>query len=190
MKNYAISYLSGAFMGASCMFLFMFNNVGNENETIIEKEIHHHYDTLAVPFVVEIPIPYKVEVPYPVPSNVDTSEILKRFFSLKVYENTYEDSVLKIDLIDSVSRNMIVGRSIKRSLLIPLTTTVINNPVQKQYVNGFYIGPEIIASNNNYGLLAGGSWVNKNASISGAVGLINTTPAIKIGYKWRIASKK
>lgn len=108
----------------------------NKTELIYDTVTHYvpndiyHYseriDTVYVPKIVEIP------------SDIDTAAILVNYYSKFKYQRYWNDSLIKIELVDVISQNRVIASNwLKYEILRPQTvnkyTTIVNN--YTNYVN-------------------------------------------------------
>lgn len=126
------------------------------------------------------------------------SELYNQFNSLKqslLSKNIYQDS-LKIDtfgyikLIDTIQRNLIIGRSFIKDLNIPNKTVYITNTVYPPIKRQLYIGGALQGTNNqlitqlNLGLV----YKNKHDHLYGLYSGLNTNGQLSFGVQsyWKI----
>lgn len=122
-------------------------NIENQTEptkpTIVEVL---KWDTVTKKILVNkpYPVPGKDSI-ITIPQDVDTSEILKKYFTQHIYADTIADTNLVAFINDTVSMNQIKARGFYYKLIKPThTTTIINNPPIKKkaefFVGGFTSG--------------------------------------------------
>lgn len=97
-----------------------------------------------------IPLPVPVSIwrePVPEPADIDTAAVLSDYYSKKVYSEQIDvDSVLKIQITDTLSRNGLLGRQINYSLHVPTVTIRQKKPNLTVSVIGdsrYYAGTQI-----------------------------------------------
>lgn len=79
---------------------------------------------------------------------VDTAMILKDYFAIHVYNRHWEDTLIKVDLKDTVTQNTFLGNKFKYEILRPQTiinTTVDNSVHYNKYL---YVGLDIPFKNS------------------------------------------
>lgn len=76
----------------------------------------HHIDTIHTTVIDSI------EVSYPIPAITDTADILKKYFSKRVYRRSFEDSLIKANWTDIVQENKL--QNIKSNLTYSLKKPV------------------------------------------------------------------
>ena len=142
-------------------------------------------DTITIP---GDPIPYAVRVEVPVPHdsfivvndtfyrNVDTAEILRKYFTMYFYSDTIRDSSFIAILNESITRNTIVDRQlfvqnlrakqVIKNTTIPLTSTkwFISAGTTIGDKTGFMLGGMYLNGKNAYGL--GYDIINNNIQLS------------------------
>lgn len=109
------------------------------NTVTIEK----YYDTTR--YITQLAVPYPVEkiIPVEIPANVDTSAILREFFSRNVYHRVLKDDTIAfIALQDTVSRNSLGRSSLIYSNRRP-TQIITNMTILADPVNKVFVGPAI-----------------------------------------------
>lgn len=109
------------------------------NTVTIEK----YYDTTR--YITQLAVPYPVEkiIHVEIPANVDTSAILREFFSRNVYHRVLKDDTLAfIALQDTVSRNSLGRSSLIYSNRRP-TQIITNMTILADPVNKVFVGPAI-----------------------------------------------
>jgi hypothetical protein len=73
-----------------------------------------------------------------IPTIVDTVKILKDYFAVHVFDRKWEDDTLKVNVIDSISKNTPIGNIFKYKIKAPFTTTtttIDNSITYNRYVN-------------------------------------------------------
>jgi len=85
---------------------------------------------------------------------VDTAEILKNYFALHVYNRHWEDSLLSVNLRDTVTQNRFMGNDFNYRILRPQTiiNTIVDNSVK--YNSCLYFGLDIFCPNMEYSEIA------------------------------------
>ena len=81
---------------------------------------------------------------------VDTAMILMDYFALHVYNRTWEDSLIKVDLRDTVTQNRFTGNDFKYRILRPQTITNITQDNSVHYSKYLYGGVDIPFYNAEY----------------------------------------
>jgi len=81
---------------------------------------------------------------------VDTAEILRDYFALHVYNRQWEDSLLSVNLRDTITENHFLGNKFQYQILRP--QTIINNTTDNSihYAKYVYAGIDIPIQNINY----------------------------------------
>lgn len=134
----------------------------------------------SIPYMVEVkvPVPYDSIVTdtqyYPNP--VDTSEILKKYYTRYFYTDTIADSSVIAIIHEEITRNLVADRQVWFQNLRPhaVTYTTINEPAPKLYAG-------IVASNyGKIGIGPGFIYSRKNDAFTLGVDLVNT--GITAGY--------
>jgi len=129
--------------------------------------IKHEVDTIVVPVkqivyrdgkdIYQETIVYKT-----VPSNVDTNDIIKNYYSQLIYKDTLKlkDSLGFVTIVDTIFNNSILGRkweSHVNKFIVKETTIVKELPKNQFFIGGFggynsqlnsiYLGPSIMLKN-------------------------------------------
>lgn len=73
-----------------------------------------------------------------VPQSVDTSKIIQEYFTTLQYNDSVETDSVKIHIMETVSQNRILARSLTTSLKFPCKTIITN--VQDKQRNKIYLG--------------------------------------------------
>jgi hypothetical protein len=169
--------------------------VGGKKYTVIQRII----DTQYIPKTHTVYKPGEtifVEKPIyiDVPANVDTAEILRDYYSKRVYKDTIKlkDSLGTITLVDTIQENKIKGRTFKSNInqvVIKDSIIVVKPPVNQVYVggviganraNGFnYFGPTFVLKTKSDNMYSLGVGLNNNL-----------IPSIQGGIYWKIKLKK
>jgi hypothetical protein len=66
-----------------------------------------------------------------IPADVDTAAILAKYFAMNIYQRNYTDSLLRLDITDTVTMNQLGTTGIKYQILRPeeKTTITVTNTV-------------------------------------------------------------
>lgn len=153
--------------------------------------IKHEVDTVIVPVnqlvyrdgkdIYRDSIVYKI-----VPSNVDTNDIIKNYYSQLIYKDTLKlnDSLGYVSVVDTIFNNSILGRkweSHVNKIMVKELTVVKELPKNQFFVGGFggynsqlssiYLGPSIMLKNKkenaiNLGIAVG---TGKEVLIQGGI---------------------
>lgn len=104
-----------------------------------------------------VPKPYKVSVPVPyavvdsftetVVERVDTTQILKQFYSTLYYSDTQPIKYGSITINDTVSKNKIQGRGLVINQDIPIVTKTITEVIKRR--NVLMVGVEALGNKDN-----------------------------------------
>lgn len=68
-----------------------------------------------------------------IPADVDTAEILRKFYSRYVYARNWEDSLIKVSFKDTVSQNKIQNSSNLKYQILRPQTVIVNETNIKSY---------------------------------------------------------
>ncbi len=150
-------------------------------------------DTIKVPYYT--PIPGDI-VYVPVPTDIDTTAILQRYFATRFYSDTVPlDSIGTVQIKDSISKNQIVSRSLIFNYSIPIITETIM--IESKLVNKFYLGGGINFDSSNFinsAYVSGLFKTKKDKIFAVNIGSFYTDSSIKpyIGgaLYWRINFKR
>ena len=127
-----------------------------------------------------------------VPANVDTAAILKQYYALQVYKDTLhlKDSLGYIAVIDSISKNSLLGRTWDARIN---KTTVTNTIYLKELTNQFYLGGSLGIQKPD-DLMIGGNAIlkTKTDKIFGLGFGVNTQlqPYFQGTMLWKLSFKK
>jgi len=134
--------------------------------------------TYLPPITVNIPPSQSPQVIIqPVPASVDTSEILKAYFSQVNYNDSIHTDSVSIWISESVSRNMIQSRDVRWKLKVPIqTVTEYHTSVRSGLVYGGManIHREAIVFS------VGGGYRFKSGSV--LFGTIGTDRSVSVGW--------
>lgn len=164
--------------------------IGSKEYILLKNKVDTIWEVRDSLIPVYRPVPGpRVEVE--VPANVDTTAILKDYFSKNVYNDTIRlDSVGYVSVKDTISENFIYSREVYYNYEIPtITKTTI---VKDKPVNQVYAG---FGANINSSLYVGGLLKNKQDRIYGlnlglSVNHTQVTPFIGGSIYWKLKLKK
>jgi hypothetical protein len=162
----AITYISGCQRGKK---LKQCPQITSETVYIHDTVTHFIYDIY--PAYIE----GKEKIIYiDVPAKVDTALILKEYFAQHIFNRKWQDSLLAVNLVDTISQNKPVGNLFSYKILRPQTivTNTIDNSVH--YTKYLTFGLDLPISNFNFIELEGTYNFNK-----GYIGL-GWTPKLNI----------
>jgi len=147
-----------------CILLYSKCNP-EQPQQIILKETKQIYDSSKKTLEVRT-LPGSVSVfTVPVPSNIDTLQILKSYFSVHTYSQQIQDTSIRAFIFDSISENKIIGRRFSYQYLKPVRTiessTITINP------SGLFIGGFAGGSKNGFGIGPEIHYLHKNKNIFG-----------------------
>lgn len=169
--------------------------VNGKKYTVIQRII----DTQYIPKTQTIYKPGEtifVETPIyiDVPANVDTGEILKDYYSKRIYKDTLKlkDSLGQITLIDTIQENKIKSRTFISNInqiVIKDSIIVVKPPVNQLYIGGVvgvdrntglnYFGPKLVLKTKSDNMYSLGVGLNNNL-----------IPSLQGGIYWKIKLKK
>lgn len=160
--------------------------------------VKHEIDTTYIP-VTEIKyrdgatIYVDSPVYVPVPSNVDTNEVLKKFYAKYTYKDsiTFKDSLGYIVIRDTISQNKIFNRFYNAHInKMKINETIYLEPVPKL---GYYLGGTLGFDKEhliNYAGLSLMVKTKKERAISLGLGYgLNNNVSAQFGIVWRINRK-
>jgi hypothetical protein len=186
MKNINTIFCFAGWVGfVICLVIIIFlNKCADPSTHTIEKKTTVIYDSTKKQLTAKTP-PAAVSIfTVPVPSIIDTAEILKRFFASYTYSQQIQDSSLRFQIFDSITQNKVVGRRTNYNWLKPVKTiesttiTIENNP------KGFYAGPFIQGTQKQilgYGFEA--AYVTKRNYYRIGIDLKNQAAVIGLTFK-------
>lgn len=119
----------------------------------IEKQTIKIYDSTKKVIIPEVPATLTSYCIVPMPVNVDTAEILKRFFAVHTYSQTFADSNIVANILDTICQNKISGRSFSYKWIKPLrivesTSITIEAKPKSRLLLGFFVDGNAF----NYGI--------------------------------------
>jgi hypothetical protein len=174
------------------------NNVGGDCQPITKTVIKTDTiwkvtkgDTLYVPGVTKY-LPGKIQY---INSKIDTTEIIKDFFSKVYYGDTIKlDNYGFILVKDTITQNRILSRNIEYNYKFPTIEKTITNNITSPPKNQFYIGLELGGSKLQPINYLGANLLLKTKKDKlyniGAGVMPNTGIEYKIGTAWKIKIKK
>lgn len=145
-------------------------------------------DTTLITKTIKKPIPYPVYTRVEIPQKVDTSEIIKKYFTIAVINDTLkDDSVAFISLIDTLKKNTLSARILKFKLRKP---TIINNEttyITKEYPpkNQLLFGGNIQGNESSFDIGGGLSLITHKGNQLD-LGYMILSNRIQVGYKKRL----
>lgn len=157
MSNQTKFTIAG-WLGFAIMLILFFQKCGCDqcpnDKTISDTVTVQNWDT--APKL--MPVPYYKLVPgdsviIKIPADVDTLAILKKYFTQYMYSNTYVDSNQCITVLDTVSKNTIIGRSISYKWMKPSETKIITNTQVAKPSRSILLG--VFVASNTTGAAAG-----------------------------------
>lgn len=130
-----------------------------------------------------------------VPINLDTTSIIKDYFSKKTVEKEYVDSTLNIKIKEVLFKNSILSRKIGYTLLKP--QTVVNTLVDNSIYNYNYIGafinvPTDRIEYSSVGLYYNGKKIHIGVSMGFKPDVGQRPITVSLGYnmfKWKKLNK-
>lgn len=97
---------------------------------LAKTNIEYKYDTIKVAGVLPKPPKPDTIILVTPPENVDTSAVIKEYYSKNIYNRPFEDSSISITLVDTVFENKLQKGTIEYKILRPTQViTNIFNPV-------------------------------------------------------------
>ena len=101
-------------------------------DTITHVIDHNHYiqkiDTLFYPDSVFVP------------SDVDTAAILYNYFAIYLYNRHWNDSIIQVDLVDTITQNKISGSDFLKYKILRPQEVIINTTTVNNYTKYIYGG--------------------------------------------------
>ncbi len=122
-----------------------------------------------------------------IPANIDTSSILKDYYTKYFYTDTIElDTIGSIVVKDTITKNLIISRNVQSNIFVP--TTTVNKTIylyKKEFFGGVSVGATNQAVQNINGELL---YVNKKRDAYGfGIGLNpDFQPIYTIRMYWKI----
>ncbi len=172
-------------------WIFLLSNCNNEPHSENIKIINTTdtlRDTTLITRIIEKPVPYPVYTKIEIPQKIDTSEIIKKYFTIAVIIDTLkDDSIAFISLIDTLKKNTLTDRIFKFRLRKP---TIINNKttyITKEYPpkNQILIGGGIQGNENSFDIGAALSLITHKGNQLD-LGYMLLSNNIQVGYKKRL----
>jgi hypothetical protein len=139
----------------------------------------------------DIPYEVLVEKPIYISSQIDTTIIIRNYFSNTIYKDTLKiDSIGYISIIDTLNKNKISGRSYSYEIKQP---TIKEYTIVKELPrNQFYLGGNILVGNSR--VMAGTQilWKTKSDNIYGIDAYVDPYGKQYYGLSlnWKIKLKK
>lgn len=163
-----------------------------QEPTIIEtvkKEVI--YDTITKEIVKYVP-KYKTKiVTDTVFKNVDTSEILKDYYTKYVYSDTIKiDTIGEVVVRDTITQNSIVYRNPYINIKIPTTTITKTNTIIENN-RELYLGPLIGINSDQFNYIGANAIYRTKKKQAYSLGFgVNQdmTPTYSLGIYWRLQS--
>ena len=150
-KNIIISILIGIVIVFS--FIVGYNTFPKWNEVTpihdtiwnIDTIEHHIVDTFPFFIVKRDTVVYRDTVP----AEIDTSEIIKEYLSVRYYEREWRDTNIIVTINDAISENRLIDQSLKYEILRPqfITHSVVNSYSYSRYL---YFGGSITLPDAKY----------------------------------------
>jgi hypothetical protein len=108
------------------------------------KETHTVYDSTQKSAVPVSPIASILTITVPVPANVDTAAILRKYFETNVFKRAFRNDEISAELFDTVSQNKSIGLGFQYKWLKPIknteSTTVTATVTKDSPKYHFYLG--------------------------------------------------
>jgi hypothetical protein len=136
LTGVVILIITGAFIGG-CQYgksKVKCPTISHDTTTIYDTVVHNIVDSF----------PYYVNhhdtiiYDHNIPTIVDTAKILKDYFATHIFDRKWEDDTLKVNVIDSISKNIPIGNSFKYKIKVPFSTvinTTDNSITYESYLN-------------------------------------------------------
>jgi hypothetical protein len=146
LKNIKITHIVIAVLLGIIIWLKACDSPNINNSNIISKDTTTTIDIKLDSIKKDttyIPVPYEVLIPIEIPAKIDTQNILKNYFSTKIYKDTiYFSDSLKLIISDSLKENSIQNRNVfyKATQKTITVTNNITTIVKEDPKNKFYIG--------------------------------------------------
>ena len=155
----------------------------NQEFALAKTIIEYKYDTVEVAAVLPKPPKPDTIIIITPPENVDTSAVIKEYYSKNIYNRPYSDSSISITLVDTVFENKLQKGTIEYKILRPtqVITNIFNpiDPPKRKLFLGAELRSDTSLSVNAYLLTkkerlygVGYDPFNKVVSISGAVRIL------------------
>jgi hypothetical protein len=175
----------------------------NKSDTTVVVVNHFYRDTTHTkPFLIKGERDTVLESSIQYYPSDNYSELYEQFNALKqslLSKNIYQDS-LKLDtfgyikLIDTIQRNLIIGRSFIKNLNIPTKIVIVTNTIYPPFKRQLFIGGGIEGSNNELikQINAGFMYKNRRDQLYGIYGGLNTNGEWSVGVNsyWKIKLHK
>ena len=153
-----------------------------DTETVITVRI----DTVRVRDTVFFPKPYRVE-PNPVPEEIDTTNIIKDYFTVKYYNIEYTDSLIKATTQVKLLNNAIESTILDYQILQKHTFTNIRETYSPRF--GISVGGSVSYSiiNHKPGVELNTTFRLKSHHLLFGYDFINQSP--RVGWQYQIYQK-
>lgn len=125
--------------------------------------VNKYYDSTAKEIKVPVPIPGD-SIPYPVPTEVDTLAILKKYFTKYYFEQVVEDSNLRAVISDTVFQNAIVSRKFSYKWKQPVSIVTENKTILPP--PRLSVGMDVMISKTTVDIMPGIIYNHKNWSFT------------------------
>jgi hypothetical protein len=119
---------------------------------------------------------------HPVPSSVDTSEILRAYFAQVNYNDSIHTDSVSIWISESVSRNMIQSRDVRWKLNIPVQTIT---EYRQELKRGLVFGGGGAFHGDQVNVFLSGGVQGKRGSV--VFGSIATDGTVQVGWMGRVS---
>lgn len=172
-------------IGILCTIIFFQRELGG-NHTTDNSHITNVYDSAQK----EIPVKY-ISLPaqimqVPVPSIVDTSEIIKQYFAKNIYRQTVGDSLMSAEIYASIFKNKLDSLGFKYKIKKP---TAIITEVQKDKFK-LFVGGQLGASGGGLKSASPAIYVLTKQDHLYTANYNLFDGSINIGGAWKIKLKK
>lgn len=140
MANYR-TLIIVAIIAAVVVFLYFdpmhrFDGMGKgDSTTVIIRD-----STILPPVTVNIPPGQPVVVNQPLPTVIDTSEVIRAFFASLEYNDSLITDTVSIYIRETVTRGMLSSRSVKWKLNIPIQTVTEYHQSKREFMVGAMAG--------------------------------------------------
>jgi hypothetical protein len=165
MKKLSLFFL-GFFIGLLICWLIDSRSTNKEIETVVTV------DTIRTVGFVPLPVPYPVKVVEPsLPELIDTSAVIYSYYTKRIYNDTLiNNDRLIVSVIDTVSENSLLGRSVFYNYWYPEVTKT-RTPSSRLFVGADSRGTVNVIFEKGKFLFTGG------------YDIANKTPVAGVGFK-------
>jgi hypothetical protein len=189
MKTKWIPYM---IIGLLLVVIFFLRECTPKPKPCPPPSIVTHTDTIKVPVDKPYPVPVPGEIIYvPIPSDIDTQEILKDYFAQKTYTRTLiDDSTGKLVIRDTVTQNKLKRYHLEGHLNVIEHTTTITNDITVPLRNRVFLGLQIGSNLNSMMIVPTATLLTKKDK---TLYTLAYDPFSKVGYvgmQFKIILKK